>query len=185
MVILRFGCEILFLFVSVGIFLCLPQNCVRALLELHFSVRTTQHIMCATPPTVLGGFCSYSYTVTNMTWRWPLILWCCFTWVMGLLFQNSSLSTFHQVMCVYVRTFKVNPLPDCITIVLGKELFMGGGGIWVCSTETILVFKLKLLASSYFSTASSHVVSLNDMNNILCYDKMPVQSTYFTIQQIV
>jgi len=28
------------------------------------------------------------------------------------------------VMRVYVRIFKVNPLHDCITIVLGKELFM-------------------------------------------------------------
>ena len=29
-------------------------------------------------------------------------------------------------MRVYMRTFKVNPLHDCITIVLGKELLMGG-----------------------------------------------------------
>ena len=42
------------------------------------------------------------------------------------LFKNSSLSTFHQVVRVYVRKFKVNPLHDCITIVLGKELFIGG-----------------------------------------------------------
>jgi len=47
-------------------------------------------------------------------------------WDFVSLFQNSSLSTFHQVMRVYVREFKVNPLLDCITIVLGKELFMGG-----------------------------------------------------------
>ena len=46
-------------------------------------------------------------------------------WDSVSLFQNSSLSSFHQVMCVYVRKFTVNPLHDCITIVLGKELFMG------------------------------------------------------------
>ena len=49
-------------------------------------------------------------------------------WDFVSLFQNSSLSTFHQVMRVYMRTFKVNPLHDCITIVLGKELFVEVGG---------------------------------------------------------
>jgi len=32
---------------------------------------TTWNHVCATPPTPLDGFCSYSHTVTNMTWRWP------------------------------------------------------------------------------------------------------------------
>ena len=41
------------------------------------------------------------------------------------LVQTSSLSTFHQVMHVYVRTFKGNPLHDCIALVLDKELCMG------------------------------------------------------------
>ena len=49
-------------------------------------------------------------------------------WDFVSLFQNSSLSTFHQVMCVFVR--KVNPLHNCITIVLGKDLCMEG---WVAS----------------------------------------------------
>ena len=39
-------------------------------------------------------------------------------WDLVSLFKNSSLSTFHQVMRVYVRTFEVNPLHDCITVVL-------------------------------------------------------------------
>jgi len=30
-----------------------------------------KHLMYATPPTLLGGFCSYPHTVTNVTWRWP------------------------------------------------------------------------------------------------------------------
>mgnify|MGYP006890312491 FL=1 len=47
-------------------------------------------------------------------------------WDFVSVFKNSSLSTFHQVMRVYVRKFQVNPLHDCITIVLGKELFMEG-----------------------------------------------------------
>jgi len=50
-------------------------------------------------------------------------------WDFVSLFQNSSLSTFHQMMCVYVNKIKVNPLQDCITIVLGKELFMGDIGV--------------------------------------------------------
>ena len=47
-------------------------------------------------------------------------------WDFVSLFQNSSLSTFHQVIRVSVNKIKVNPLHDCITIVLGKELFIGG-----------------------------------------------------------
>jgi len=32
----------------------------------------TSPLVCATPPTLLDGFCSlYSHTVTNSTWRWP------------------------------------------------------------------------------------------------------------------
>ena len=46
-------------------------------------------------------------------------------WDFVSLIQNSLLSTFHQVMRVYVRNFKVNPLYDCITIIIGKELFIG------------------------------------------------------------
>jgi len=46
-------------------------------------------------------------------------------WDFVSLFQNSSLSTFHPVMLVYVRKFKVNPLHDCISIVIYKELLMG------------------------------------------------------------
>ena len=45
-------------------------------------------------------------------------------------------------MHVYVRKVKVNPLPDCITIVLGKELFMGGHP---CPTDTFLVMKACIL----------------------------------------
>ena len=58
-------------------------------------------------------------------------------WDFVSLFQNSSLSTSHQVMRVSVNTIKVNPLHDCITIVLGKELFMGGGH--PCPMDTFLV----------------------------------------------
>jgi len=39
-------------------------------LGLHLSVRTSQTIVCATPSTLLDGFCSYSHTVTNLAWRW-------------------------------------------------------------------------------------------------------------------
>ena len=56
-------------------------------------------------------------------------------WDFVSLFQNSSLSTFYQVMCVYVRKFKVTPFHDCITIVLGKELLMGRHP---CPTDTFL-----------------------------------------------
>ena len=41
----------------------------------------------------------------------------------------------YQVMHVYVRKIKVNTLHDCITIVLGKELFMGEGGFHVLGTH--------------------------------------------------
>ena len=41
-------------------------------------------------------------------------------WDFVSLFQKSSLSTFHQVMRVHVRNVKVNPLHDCITILVGK-----------------------------------------------------------------
>ena len=54
-------------------------------------------------------------------------------WDFVSLFQNSSLSTLHQGMLVYLRKFKVNPLHDCITIVLGKELLMRGHP---CPTDT-------------------------------------------------
>ena len=58
-------------------------------LDLHFSVRTSvrlsvrpyvstsRNIVCATPPTPLDSFCSYSYTVTNMTWRWQQKVYRC------------------------------------------------------------------------------------------------------------
>ena len=52
-------------------------------------------------------------------------------WDFVSLFQTSSLSTFHQVMHVYVRKFKVNPLHVSITLLFGKELFYAGGGIRV------------------------------------------------------
>ena len=58
-------------------------------------------------------------------------------WDFVSLFQSSSLSPFYQVIRVYVRKFKVNPLHDCIAIVLGKELFMGGGQ--PCPMDTFLV----------------------------------------------
>jgi len=58
-----------------------PQNCGWAfrfaLLRRYVrtSIHTSWNLVCATPPTPLDGFCSYSYTVTNM--KMILILWCC------------------------------------------------------------------------------------------------------------
>ena len=83
-----------------------------------------------TPPTLLGWFVHThtQWPTWNRDERWDFALLQVLheLWDFVSLFQNSSLSPFYQVMRVYVRKFKVNPLHDCITIVLGKELFMGG-----------------------------------------------------------
>ena len=61
-------------------------------MDWHFSertsVHTTQNPVCATSPTLLDGFCSYPYTVTNMTMEMTVKTGFCdaasFSWVMEL-----------------------------------------------------------------------------------------------------
>ena len=99
-------------------YICLPsQNLVRNSSYtprwiLFILAHTDQHDM---KMTVKIGFFA-------MLQVWHML------WDFVSLFQNTSLSTFHQVIRVSVNTIKVNPLHDCITIVLGKELFMGSYG---------------------------------------------------------
>ena len=105
-------------------FLCLLQNCGWAFRFALLRMYVCPEILCVQlllhslmEMTVKIGFCDAAR----------------FTWVMGLCqFISKSLSTFHQLMRIYVRKF--NPLHDCITIVLGKKLFMGRP----CAIDTFL-----------------------------------------------
>ena len=82
------------------------------------------NLVCTTPSTPIDGF-FHSYTVANMTVKIGFSDATSYTWIMGLSVYLKIHHNKHSIRwCTFVRKLKVNPLHYCITIVLGKELFM-------------------------------------------------------------